>query len=134
MNDTAEPQSSGHERRVALADAVALLTKFEQNKPVEKPAKPVDERLDEIEAKDLEQNVQLRGLIAKWAMIGAGIQLGVADLAFMFYGFWSGWAIDQSVMITWLTASVLEVIGVVVIVANSLYSSSSTPQGRKRQS
>jgi hypothetical protein len=78
--------------------------------------------LEEVRIQDHHLDVRLKGLVARWsvgAMIG---QLVVADTVFVIYA-WVGydWQIEPSVILGWLSATVVEVIGIVVIIAQYLF-------------
>jgi hypothetical protein len=78
--------------------------------------------LAEIVLADHHLDVQLKSMVARgalWAMIG---QLVVADTVFVLYaGLGRGWNVPGEVMLGWLTATVVEIIGVVVVVARYLF-------------
>ncbi|OII27569.1 hypothetical protein [Frigoribacterium sp. MCBA15_019] len=78
--------------------------------------------LEEVVLADHDLDVRLKALVARWsvgAMIG---QLVVADGVFVLYA-WLGrdWDIEPAVILGWLSATVVEVIGIVVIVARYLF-------------
>jgi hypothetical protein len=78
--------------------------------------------LAEIVLADHHLDVQLKSMVARgalWAMIG---QLVVADTVFVLYaGLGRDWNVPGEVMLGWLTATVVEIIGVVVVVARYLF-------------
>ncbi len=63
--------------------------------------------------------VQRYGTRLFWLMV---VQLGIADVGFFLYA-WLGvhWKVSASVMNVWLGATVIEVIGVVLVVTRSLF-------------
>jgi len=78
--------------------------------------------LDEVVLADHDLDVRLKSIVARWsvgAMVG---QLAVADAVFVLYA-WLGvdWKIEPEVILGWLSATVVEVIGIVVIVARYLF-------------
>lgn len=83
-------------------------------------------RMDKIREDDAAQTVKLKKMLAIGTFIAIGAQLLIADLAFFRYGKANKWEIDTAVMITWLSATVIEVLGVVVIIARHLFPKSTT--------
>lgn len=65
----------------------------------------------------------LRKRIAGTATKAAFIQVGIADIVFVIYGFWNGWDIPGGTMNAWLGATVVQVIAVALVVARSLFPS-----------
>jgi hypothetical protein len=75
----------------------------------------------ETHAKQLEENRKLRKRIADHVSLAVAIQVGIADVAFLIYGFWNGWDIPGSTVIAWLSATVVQVIAVGLVVTKSLF-------------
>lgn len=78
--------------------------------------------LDEVVLADHDLDVRLKSVVANWsvgAMVG---QLAVADTVFVLYA-WLGlaWNVEPEVILGWLSATVVEVIAIVVIVARYLF-------------
>lgn len=71
---------------------------------------------------DYQQDVVLKGAYATrlfWVMV---IQLAVADVVFVLHAWWgANWNVDASVMHVWLGATVVEVIGIVLVVTRYLF-------------
>ncbi len=66
---------------------------------------------------------RLKKLYGLAILIGVGLQLLIADLMFLGYAEWGvRWKVDPWVMSVWLTATVVEVLGVVAIVTTGLFS------------
>ena len=63
----------------------------------------------------------LRNRVAKLTFWAICIQVGVADIAFLTYGFWNGWNIPGSTISAWLGATVIQVIGVGLVIVRSLF-------------
>jgi hypothetical protein len=76
---------------------------------------------------DRDQTLTLRHRIAWFAIWAVTAQLVLADVIFGWY-LWvnGGHGIEPEVMIAWLSATVVEVIGIIVIVARNLFPSPST--------
>lgn len=83
-----------------------------------------------------EQDVGLKRLLA-WVAISAVIlQLLVADAFLAYYVLWDTTNPSDTVLIAWLSASVVEVIGIVAIVARNLFpnrTKSSAPRSRRKR-
>lgn len=71
----------------------------------------------------LEEKLSLRRLIAIFAIAAVSVQLVSASLLFWGYLAWPHWRIGTptQVVIAWLSATVVEVIGIVVIIAKNLF-------------
>jgi hypothetical protein len=82
----------------------------------------------ETHARQAEENRKLRKRIADHVSLAVAVQVGVADLAFLVYGFWNGWAIPGATIVAWLSATVVQVIAVGLVVTKSLFPSGA-PQG-----
>ena len=64
-----------------------------------------------------------------------GIQVLIADVAFYWYGFehvinGRRWQIPAGAIQVWLAATVVQVIGIVLVIARSLFPSDGTPAPR----
>jgi hypothetical protein len=68
-----------------------------------------------------EQDVGLKRLLASVAIAAVILQLLVADAFLAYYVLWADRAPSDTVLIAWLSASVVEVIGIVAIVARNLF-------------
>ena len=75
----------------------------------------------EIEAKRRRNLLGFGKFYAYGAMIGMGIQVLIADVAFYIYGYENHWHIPSAAIDVWLGAVVVQVIGVVVVIARSLF-------------
>lgn len=80
-------------------------------------------RMQQISEDDAAQTVKLKGMLAKSTFGVIGLQLLIADIAFFSYGSSNDWKIDAEVMMSWLAATVIEVLGVVIIIARHLFPS-----------
>jgi hypothetical protein len=77
----------------------------------------------ETHAEQADEDRELRKRIANHVSIAIAAQVGVADGAFLIYGFWNGWNIPGSTMIAWLSSTVVQVIAVGLVVTKSLFPS-----------
>jgi hypothetical protein len=68
-----------------------------------------------------EQDVGLKRLLAWVAIVAIGLQLVVADAFLAYYLLSWHYVPSDTVLIAWLSASVVEVIGIVAIVARNLF-------------
>lgn len=68
------------------------------------------------------QDIQLKKSYAKWLLRLVAAQLFVADAVFVAYA-WAGeqWHLDPNVMQFWLSATLVELIGVAVVVTRYLF-------------
>jgi hypothetical protein len=62
-------------------------------------------------------------LVGRGALGFMAVQLIVADAAFYFYGFWNSWDIPDVAITGWLGATVIQVIGVVLVITKNLFPS-----------
>lgn len=76
----------------------------------------------ETRARQAEDNRELRERIADRVSWAAGVQVGIADMAFLIYGFGNDWHIPGSAMSAWLAAAVIQVIAVALVIVKSLFS------------
>lgn len=85
-----------------------------------------------IKLRDMTQTSRLRKQLAVFAIVAVSAQLVVANGYFGFY-LWKTQdaGFEPSVMIAWLTATVVEVVGIVVIVARNLFPATATSLRRR---
>lgn len=83
----------------------------------------------------LEQNLQLRFLMAIFAIAAVSVQLVAASLLFWGYLGNAGWRtnVQPSIMIAFFSATVVEVIGIVIIIAKNLFPSNDLGLSKKQQ-
>jgi hypothetical protein len=85
------------------------------------------EEIDELPApdlpsRDLEQDIRLKRIYANW-LLGLLIgQLLIADGVFVVYA-WAGrgWNLEAGVINGWLAATLIEIVGIVLVVARYLF-------------
>lgn len=75
----------------------------------------------ETRARQAEDNRGLRERVADRVSWAAGIQVGIADLVFLIYGFGNDWHIPGSAISAWLAAAVVQVIAVALVIVKSLF-------------
>lgn len=68
------------------------------------------------------QDIQLKKTYAKWLLILVAAQLIVADAVFVTYA-WAGrhWHLEASVIQIWLGATLIELIGVALVITRYLF-------------
>ena len=76
--------------------------------------------------KDADANRGLRLVYAIIILVIMGGQIAIADRVFYLYGEANHWVIPGGVISAWLGATVIEVIGVVVVIARFLFSEQSS--------
>lgn len=87
----------------------------------ERRSRDVD-RFERAQAQSAEQDVRLKGFYAYFLLAIMLGQLVVADAGFFFYAdVGKRWAVDASIMHVWLGATVVEVIGIVLVVTRYLF-------------
>lgn len=87
----------------------------------QRPAREV-ERFNRIREQDLRQDIRLKRFYGYFLPIAMTTQLLLADAGFFLYAWWGvRWKIVPSIMHVWLGATVVEVIGVVVVVTRYLF-------------
>ncbi|MDP9066728.1 MAG: hypothetical protein M3N53_00065 [Actinomycetota bacterium] len=78
--------------------------------------------LEQTRAASAKTDLELKEKYGNWLLTIMIAQLVVADLGFFFYGFFGvGWNVASSVMHVWLVSTVVEVIGVVLVVTQYLF-------------
>jgi hypothetical protein len=78
--------------------------------------------LDTLGRQDLQQDIRLKKFYAYFLPIILAIQLGVSDFVIIGHAEWGvHWKLDRWVIDAWIAATVVEVIGVVVIVTKYLF-------------
>lgn len=96
----------------------------EQRLPIPGNPEPIDKFEGErrtVENADLRQDVRLKRRYANGALFAIGSQLLVADGVFVVYGWQNHWQLAPEVILGWLSATVVEVIGVVLVITRYLF-------------
>ncbi len=75
-----------------------------------------------LEGADHKQDIELKKTYAKWLLILVAAQLVVADGVFVAYA-WAGvaWNLDTAVIQAWLGATMIELVGVALVVTRYLF-------------
>lgn len=68
-------------------------------------------------------DVGLKNLLTWVVIIAVGLQLIVSDVFLLYYVIWSDHQFSETVIVSWLSASVIEIIGIVAIIARNLFPS-----------
>jgi hypothetical protein len=87
--------------------------------PAPKDKLEADKR--KAESERLQISVKLAKLIGYGALIAVVIQVVLADVGFFFYGFTNDWKIPAAAITAWLAAIVVQVVGVVMVVAKDIF-------------
>jgi len=74
-----------------------------------------------LKAENRKQDMELRKRLATWAIAFVGMQLLVSNWFFYIFIDNNKVAPSSEVMIAWLSASVIEVIGILLVIARSLF-------------
>lgn len=67
------------------------------------------------------QRLRLRRLVANWAIFFVTLQLACSNWFFWTYLAENRFSVPEGVMISWMSACVVEVIGILVVIARSLF-------------
>lgn len=108
-SDAAQPEDSADD----------VIDKAEELEPV--PGRNLVERAS-IEVASQKVDLKLQKIVGYGALILVVVQLVVADVVFVKYADSIGWSmIPPGVMQAWLAATVVQVIGVVLVIARSVF-------------
>jgi hypothetical protein len=88
-------------------------------------------RQNELHAR--RDELELKKAVAPWLFVALGTQLGLANAIFLLYCIVNGFKIDPGVMQVWLSAAVVQVLGLVWIVVRYLFSATAAPDGPGRR-
>lgn len=78
---------------------------------------------DGLNRQKRKNEVDLHRRVGNGALLLMVAQLVIADAAFYIYGFKNGWHIPTAAITTWLAATVIQIVGVVLVIAKSLFPS-----------
>lgn len=121
---TSTPASSSRPRAQGVDGARAVLAAAKKDPtPVSAAGsmQEVSDNAERIRVASDRQDVGLRKLLALWSVIAASSMLGINSIAFGFY-LWSQWGeVPEAAIIAWLSASLVEVLGIVYVVAAYLF-------------
>lgn len=111
--DAATSSSGNAERRPSRFEQLRL-------RLAEKRSRPVASQ-EELDALDSRQNIDLKAIYALGMLILLGGQVYCADWVFIQYGKGNHWHIPVAAIQAWLAATVVEVIGVVIVITRYLF-------------
>jgi hypothetical protein len=97
-------------------------SKIEVRLGIPKP-KSVAERLEDLDLDDREQTIRLKRVLAYGSFGAVGLQLALANWGMYLYASAIEWRLASEVVMAWLAATVVETLGVVVIIARNLFPS-----------
>lgn len=114
------------ERRPQPASSAAELLRGAN--PVPKP--PYRDRLREHQLTERVEEHRLRKAVAKWTYLATAAQIVIADSVFVVYA-WAGksWNVPTPAIAAWLSATVVQVIAVVLVITRYLFPGK-TPKNR----
>ena len=92
-----------------------------------------ESRFDDLLRYELRQNIKLKGTYAWTALVCLAVQLPLADIVFGLYCHALSWNVPSSAMECWLGATVVQVIGVVLVVVRCLFPSRSYARRARRR-
>lgn len=75
----------------------------------------------EVDLEDRRANLKLKKILARSTFIAVGVQLAIADAVFVVYGYTNEWDVPSEVIVGWLSATVVQTVGVVYIIARHLF-------------
>jgi hypothetical protein len=108
-----------------MAERVNALTAEDEGKAAARAATSQGTRQEGLDPadvrQDFQQDISLKRMYAKWLLVAMSIQIGFANLGFFLYGGYNGWGIEAAVMQVWLSAAVVQVIGIVYVIARYLF-------------
>lgn len=79
--------------------------------------------LDDAKLRDVNQDIDLKNLLAKAALAVMAVQLLFTHIAFYMYGMSRVWRIPDGVMIVYLTENFAQVVGIVFVITRYLFPS-----------
>ncbi len=80
-----------------------------------------------VKAQGQLDDLKLKRRVGNGALIVMIVQVGIADAAFLFYGFANDWQIPTGAITGWLAATVIQVVSIVVIITKYLF-----PGGKRK--
>ena len=86
---------------------------------------------EELATESKRHDLRLRKRVGTFAIIGVSAELLIANLVFVLYA-WQGeqWKIPIGAIDVWLSATVIQVIGILYVITNYLFPKSGTPLSR----
>jgi hypothetical protein len=77
----------------------------------------------QVDLEDRKAILGMKKVLARGAFIGVGLQVLIADVAFFIYAILNGWELPSEVMVGWLSATVVQTVGIVYVIARHLFPS-----------
>jgi hypothetical protein len=105
--------------RIRIPGAVEALLAEANPPPAPRDKLEADRR--KASSERLKLSVKLAKLIGYGALVAVVIQVVLADAAFYIYGFLNHWKIPAASISAWLAAIVVQVVGVVMVVAKDIF-------------
>ncbi|WP_151199574.1 hypothetical protein [Cryobacterium sp. LW097] len=84
-----------------------------------------------LKRRDRGQDIFLKRVLAYFAIGAVAVQLAVANFFFWHYLQRLNFAASDPVMVAWLSATVIEVIGIVAIIARNLFPNRGGREGKR---
>jgi hypothetical protein len=115
-----EASGSGGRRdpyEAARAEIDAVLRGTASAEPIKQLPRP-----EELVARDIEQDIRLKRTYARYLLGILVAQLLIANTVFIVYA-WAGvdWKLEPRVINVWLAATLIEVVGIVLVVTRYLF-------------
>lgn len=81
-------------------------------------------QVSDLDVDERRQDMRLKKQYATGILAGLGVQLAVVNIVLVLYA-WKGvhWALSSEIVYVWLGATVVEVIGVVLVITKHLFPS-----------
>lgn len=89
--------------------------------PPPAPKDKLEEDLRKARRERMVIDVRLAKFIGYGALIAVAAQIVLADVAFFIYGFENDWHIPAAAISAWLVAIVVQVIGILLVVAKDIF-------------
>lgn len=76
-----------------------------------------------IDLEDRRAILGMKKVLARGAFLGVGLQVLIADVAFFIYAISNVWDLPSAVIVSWLSATVVQTVGIVYVIARHLFPS-----------
>jgi hypothetical protein len=115
------PSPSGTDSDTVKVESGTVAAQLALANPPPAPKDKLEEDRRKAAGERLRISVKLAKLIGYGALIAVVFQVLLADAAFFIYGFSNGWKIPAGAISAWLAAIVIQVVGVVMVVAKDIF-------------
>ncbi len=88
---------------------------------VDQASREKTDSLADTANEDWQQGIDLKRWYAKAALIGLALQVALADIVFIGYGFAMHWRLPTAAISAWLGATVFHVLAITLAVARGLF-------------